>query len=334
MPSAPPRLAQEPRRRRSTGEVSRRERNTRGSAPARLGSAGRGPRRAISASPGARRWSGPFRATAPGRKVRPTTRRTVKAGLLGLLALTGGAGGPYVGAPGKSLAVWPLGSSGPVMKPSTMTYKYGPLPPALAVEVLPRAKRTRLSRKLFPGSYALSGMYEPEMLKGPRVSRKLMAGRAEAFPLPTITSGDVRYLENKGFIFPKKVHNQAQLGHAIIGDAAIPEWARAPEYRRTVAAMLSTRSPARNKYSIQKQLALPAPVQRKLKALENRAKAAAVRSTVQVVTAPWKVAAGARRATGYIFGLPGRGLEKVRQTIKAAREVHNAARRRTTRPVA
>lgn len=312
------------------------------SAPAairRRSSGNRTPRRrAVSASPGVRRWSGPRRPTPTRRRsTLPSARRTLTAGLLGLLAASGGAGGPYVAAPtGKGIVPWPYGTRGNQGRGAATVYKYGPLPPALAVEVLPTTKRTRVSRKMFPGSHALAGMYEPKLARGPQAHRKMLTpGTGKPFPLPTITPQDVRHLESKGFIFPKKVHDQAQLGHAIIGDRNIPNWAHEPTYRRHVAAMLSKHQPPRNRYSLptREQLALPAPVQRKLKALENRVKAAAAESTARAATLPWKVAAKARRATGYVFGLPGRAIQAARSTIRNVRARHTAARRRTTRPV-
>lgn len=272
-----------------------------------------------------------------------SARRTLTAGLLGLLAVTGGgAAGRYAFStrpsktPGTGIVPWPYGTRGFHPNKGSSTYKYGPLPPALAVEVLPTTRRKRVSRKMFPGSHALVGMYEPKLARGPQSHRKMLTpGTGKPFPVPTITPQDVRHLESKGFIFPKKVHDQAQLGHAIIGEHNIPNWAHDPTYRRYVATMLSKYQPPRNRYSLptREQLALPAPVQRKLKALENRVKAAAAESTAKAVTLPWKVAAKARRATGYVFGLPGRAIQAARSTLRNVRARHTAARRRVNRPV-
>lgn len=328
MVSAPPGGARQAPRRRSTGNTSTRRSTPRRSAPARVSVTYRG-RRALSAPPGVRRWTGPYRPATPRptRKMRPSARRSLAAGLLGLLALSGGAGGPHVGTSGKALAVWPLGSSGPTPRGAATTYRYGSLPRTLAVEVPMRRRAPNPHRKMFPGGHALSGMYEPKLISRPAMHRKMLPGKGGPLPVPTITAGDVRFLENKGFVFPKKVHAQAERGHAIIGDANIPNWASDPQYRRTVAALLSTHKPPQNKYSVPHQLALPAPVQRKLKTLENRVKAAAAEGTARVVTFPYKTAAKARAATGYIFSLPGRAF-------KSLKAVHNVARRRTARAVA
>lgn len=337
MPSAPPGGARSPARRRSTRPTPT-QRTPRTSAPARLGSSiNPRYRRALSASPAYRRWEGPRkrRSSTPPRGRRGKSSSIAKA-LTAALALTAsikGAGGPYVGAPGKALATWPLGAVQPRAPTAASSYRYGALPPALAVEVLPTTRRKGISRKLFPGSHALTGMYEPRMVRREPISRKVTMGRGDPFPLPTITPKDVRYLENRGFIFPKNVHNQAQLGYPILGDKHVPNWAREPQYRRSVAALMSKYQPPNNKYSVPKQLALPAPVQRKLKTLENRAKAAAVEGTARAIAFPYKVAAKTRAATSYVFGLPGRVYAAVRGKYQNLRKAHSVARRRTVRPV-
>jgi hypothetical protein len=309
MVSAPAGGARSARRARSLNFI-RKSKSVRrpGSAPAVLQ---RSPKRRRSRSAPAVLYSPQKprrRSAAPPRPRRPSS---IKAMALGLLALSGGAGGPYVGAPGKAIAVWPLGSSVKHVPTAATVYKYGSLPARLAYNV-PRARKPNPSRKLFPGGHALTGMYEPSSAYRRRLSRKVTGGRGEPVPLPVITASDVRYLENKGLIFPRTVHEQAARGAAVISNRNVPAWVYEPQYRAEAKRILNEWKPPRNRYSVKTQLALPPSVVSKLKALEEKARETVIVGTARAATMPWRVAARARQ-------LPGKVYRSVRASVAKAR---------------
>jgi hypothetical protein len=310
MVSAPAGGAPSPRRTRSLNSNRKKKSPRRGgSAPAVLEPPLKR-RRALSA-PAVLRGPSPPKPTARRRASVRHRRSSLKAAALGLLALTGGAGGPYVGAPGKAIAVWPLGSS--VVHPPTAAtvYKYGSLPARLAYNV-PRARKPNPSRKLFPGSHALTEMYEPTSAYRARISRKTTMGRGEPIPLPKITASDVRHLENQGLIFPRTVHEQAARGHAILSNKNVPAWVYEPKYRAEAKRILNNWKAPKNRYGVKNQLALPPSVVSKLKALEERARKTVIVGTARAATMPWRVAARARQ-------LPGKVYRSVRASVAKAR---------------
>lgn len=334
MVSAPAAIrAATPRRRRSAETRRRSIRATprrSGSAPAAVRtSPNPRARRAFSASPTTRPWAG----RKPPKSVKSVKGASRLAmGLTTLLALQaafkGRAPPPVIPEHHKQLAVWPLGSSGPYY-PATKTYNYAKTygVPALAWE-FKGPNRKRISRKMFPGSVAPRQWYEPTELRRERVSRKVTAGRGPSVPIPVITGTDVRFLEQKGFVFPKAVHDQAQLGLPIVANKKVPNWIARPEYRESFAGVLAHAKPPVNRFSTKKQLALPSGVKSKLHALENRARAVAIEGAAKAATFPWRAAAKARAATGYMFSLPVRAYQAARQTVRKTRRSVSVSRRR------
>jgi hypothetical protein len=158
MPSAPARVRQPSTRRAKSASPARTRRSPRRrSAPARLGSSVNPRyRRAKSASPGVRPWSAPRarRGSAPARRG-SSIGRGAKA-LTTLLALQAALKGntPYVGAPGKALAVWPLGTTGPnyAYMTRTMAPKY-----PYKLNKFPAVERVRIRRPLTCGRKACLG---------------------------------------------------------------------------------------------------------------------------------------------------------------------------------
>jgi hypothetical protein len=138
-------------------------------------------------------------------------------------------------------------------------------------------------------------------------------GRGESLPLPVVTARNIRHLENKGLIFPRSVHTQAARGLPVMGNKNVPAWVYDPMFRKEGLRILNTWKPPQNRYSAKPTL--PATVQKKLKALENRAKTAAIEGTARALATPWKVAAGARR----LASMPGRAYKSLKATVAAAR---------------
>ena len=351
MPSAPAGGARSsPARRASASPVRARRSPRRGSAPARLGtSANPRYRRALSASPGVRHWSPPrargarraSRSAGPGRGAKAlTSLLALQAALMGRKVNT-----PYVGASGKALAVWPLGTSGPnyAYMTRTMAPKY---PYKLAK--YPVVERTKARRPLTCGRKACLGgqpnasLYEPKMIRshiyGTKVPRKFGNRPLINLPVPVISAADVLRFEAQGYQFPKKVLQQAHAGLPITSNFTISKRtleALANKNARLLPALLEAGKPIPSRFNRKNQLALPEPVQRKLAALEARTRAAAISGTAKALATPWKVAAKARNLTGraaasvgrgasavgrgarYAASLPGRGRRALMRTLKA-----------------
>lgn len=287
-------------------------------------------RRALSASPGVRRWSP---GLARGGSA-PRARRSARAGpgrlakgLTGLLALQAALMGrkvnaPYVGAPGKALALYPLGATAAPNNlglTRTMGMKY---PYALAK--FPIVERTRLRRPLTCGRKACLGgqpnrsLYEPKMIRshiyGTKVPRRFGERPLINLPVPVISAGNVLKFEAQGYQFPKKVLQQAHMGLPITSNFAISKrtlQALANKDPRLLPALLEAGKPLPSRFNRKNQLALPAPVQRKLAALEARTRAAAISGTAKALATPYKVAAKARNLTGRAAAAVGRGASAV-----------------------
>lgn len=325
MPSAPAGGARSPpsRRRAKSSSPARRPARSpgRGSAPARAGSVNPLYRRALSASPGVRAWT-PARArgTRARRSVRTSSGRVAKGLTLAMAlqaALMGRKGNtPYVGAPGKSLAVWPLGTSGPSYSHMTRTMgRRHELDKYLAVERT-RARRPRTcGRKACLGGQPNSGLYEPKMtwvkLNGGRMPRKFGEGSFTNFPMPSISASNVLKFEAQGYQFPKSVLKQAHAGLPIGGNYKLSNKtaaALAAKDPRMLAALTKAQMPPASRFNRTKQLALPSGVQRKLQALENRARSMAVGGAAKAAVFPYKAAKKARNVTGYVAESVGRGM--------------------------
>lgn len=312
MGSAPAALGSSPKRRRAgSAPINSRTKSASprraGSAPARV-SASPNPRvrRAFSASPGVRRWAGPRSAARPASRRRGGAGRMAKA-VTSLLALQGAlmgrtAGGPYVGAPGKTIAVYPLGSVARY-EPPTLSYPYGLLPAHAAVELKPR--RPNPSRKMFLGGQIPRYMYEPELVYAPRtLAHPQITGRMKPIPKPVISARDVLLLSSAGHIFPKTVLKQATTGKPITGNHNIPNWAMTTTDPELVAFLGKINMNPKNRVGVPRQLALPGPIQRKLRQLET----ASVLGVARAVTLPYKIAAKARNVTGKVATKVGRML--------------------------
>ena len=347
MPSAPAggARASPPRRRPASASPARARRSTgRGSAPARLGDS---PiptfRRAKSASPGTRRWS-------PGRPRRASSRRSayrgpgrLAKGITTLLALQGALMGrkgntPYVGAPGKALALYPLGTSAPPNN-LTLTRTLGYKHTALA---FPAIERTRLRRPLTCGRKAcLAGQPNSALYHAPfkwfrvgqnqKAGRKFGLGTYTNFPMPVISAGDVLRFEAQGYQFPKSVLKQAHAGLPIIGNYSMSNRTKrllAAKNPSLLPAVMEAALPVPSRFNRKNQLALPPTVVRKLAALGAGGRAAVVSGTAKALAAPWEVAAKARNLTGraaasvgrgarYAASLPGRGRRALMRTLTA-----------------
>jgi len=289
-------------------------------------------RRAFSASPGVRRWS-------PGRARGERARRSARAGpgrlakgLTGFLALQAALMGrkvntPYVGAKGKALAIYPLGST---MAPNnlgltrTMGRRH-------ELAKYPAVERTRLRRPLTCGRKTCLGgqpnrsLYEPKMIRshiyGTKVPRKFGNRPLINLPVPVISAGNVLKFEAQGYQFPKKVIQQAHMGLPITSNFKISKRtleALANKDPRLLPALLEASKSIPSRFNRSGQLALPAPVQRKLAALEARARTAAISGTAKAVAAPYKVAAKARNLTGRAAASVGRGASSVARGARFA----------------
>ena len=300
-------------------------------------------RRAKSASPGVRRWS-------PARPRRASPRRASARGpgrlaksLTALLALQGALMGrkantPYVGAPGKALAIWPLGSTAApnnlgLTRTMRMEYPYG-------LAKFPVVERIRLRRPLTCGRKAcLAGqpnrsLYEPKKIRshiyGTKVPRKFGERPLINLPVPVISAGDVLRFEAQGYQFPKSVLKQAHMGMPITGNFKPSKRtleALAAKNPRLLPALFEAAKPLPSRFNRTGQLALPAPVQRKLAALEARARAAAISGTAKAVAAPYKVAAKARNLTGRAAASVGRGASAVGRGARYAASLPGRGRR-------
>ena len=338
MPSAPAggALSPPPRRRALSASPARARRNTgRRSAPARLGASPKPMyRRALSASPGVRPWTPP--RTRRVRRASGGGSSSVAKALTGILALQSVLKGdaPYVGASGKSLATWPLGSSGPNYLAQTRTMgrrhelaKY----PVVERKSIRRPKTC--GRKACPGGQPNSSLYEPKMtwvkLNGGGMPRKFGEGAYANFPMPVISASNVLKFEAQGYQLPKAVIRQAHAGLPITGNYKLSNKTLAALARkdpRVLPALLKGKMPPPSRFN--KPLALPPSVQRKLVALEARGRAGAVSGTAKALATPWKVAAKARNLTGraaasvgrsvsYAANLSGRGRRSLMRVLTA-----------------
>ena len=236
---------------------------------------------------------------------------------------------PYVGKPGKAIAVWPLGSSGP--HPIWMESKTYP---KVALAKWPAVERTRGlkrrpnlgGRKLFPGGQPPTSWYEPahEWHKLGRVTqsraiRKLGVGPYNVLPRPVINPTNVLRLEAMGFQLPKTVLKQAHAGKAIISNFEFSQNMKAALARRDpgiLPALLKIGMPVPNRFG-PNQLGGP---RKKLNALTAKGERAAIASAAHAAVAPWAVAAKARNLTG-------RGASAVARGARYAASLPGAARR-------
>lgn len=282
-------------------------------------------RRAFSASPGVRAWASPKSKSSKRRTPRQKGARSMAKFLTGSLALMSmrGAGGPtHPWKGGKSIAVYPLGSSAPYY-PSSRTYNYGRVSAYPAVEYKP--KRRNPSRKLFPGGQALSEMYEPEMLYH-SMGRKMAPGMRGGIPRPVISPGRVLELANQGVKFPKSVLKEAIAGKNITTGKRLPAWARSlpggAVGRHASSVVARTRIPPSRA-----QLALPTGVANKLKVLEERTKTMAAKGTAKILTAPWKIASWGRNVTGRVAETIKSGAQSIVGAYRGARKYKRSVSR-------
>jgi hypothetical protein len=333
MPSAPAggARAPTPRRRPKSSSPARRPRSAgRGSAPARLGgSLNPMARRAFSASPGVRRWS-------PGRARRASPRRAAPRGpgrlaksLTALLALQGALMGrkantPYVGAPGKALAIYPLGTTGPNY--TAMTRTMGKRHELAKYAVVERARLRRpqtCGRKACLGGQPNISLYEPMKVRshiyGTKVPRKFGNRHLINLPVPVISAANVLRFEAQGYQFPKSVLKQAHMGLPITANFKPSKRtleALAAKDPRLLPALFEAAKPLPSRFNRTAQLALPAGVQRKLHALENRARSMAVIGAAKTAAFPYKVAAKARYLTGSAAASVARGASSVARAAR------------------
>ena len=286
-------------------------------------------RRAYSASPGVRRWSPPRtrgtslpRPRRGGRSAGPGRAGKV---LTGLLALQGALMGhtPYVGAPGKALAVWPLGTRGPNYFTLGKTYNYGQLAKYPVIERVKLRRPLTCGRKACLGGEPNSRLYEPRMVRaniyGTKVPRKHGNRASVLLPAPVISAANVLRLEAQGYQLPKSVLKQAHAGLPILANAKPSKRAQellANKDPRMLPAIFEVTRPIPSRFNRTNQLALPAGVQRKLQALENRARSMAASGTAKAVTFPYKVAAKARNAAGRAAASVARGAASVAQGVR------------------
>lgn len=230
---------------------------------------------------------------------------------------------------GTAVAIYPLGASAPPNNlglTRTMRMKY---PYALAK--YPVVERVRLRRPLTCGRKACLGgqpnssLYEPKRVKvnvyGTKVPRKHGNRAAVTLPVPVISAGDVLRFEAQGYQLPKKVLQQAHAGLPILGNAKPSNRALellANKDPRLLPALLEASKQIPSRFNRTNQLALPPAVQRKLQALENRARSMAVTGTAKAITFPYKVAKKARNVTGAAASAVGRGASSVASAVRYA----------------
>ena len=340
MPSAPARVNYSRSRKAKSASPARRRRSLRaGSAPGRLG-ASLNPRyrRAKSASPGVRPWSPPRsrRGSAPvrrgssvGRGAKAlTTLLALQAALMGRKANT-----PYVGASGKALAVWPLGTTVP-------NYAYMTRTSGRKHELakFPVVERGRLRRPLTCGRKACLGgqpnasLYEPRKIQshiyGTKVPRKFGNRPLINLPVPVISAANVLRFEARGYQFPKSVLKQAHAGVPITANFKPSKRtleALAAKDPRLLPALFEAAKPLPSRFN--RKITLPPNVQRKLAALEARGRTAAAESAAKALAAPWKVAAKARSFTGRAAASVGRGAVAVGRGVRYTASLPGKGRR-------
>ena len=296
-------------------------------------------RRAFSASPGVRQWS-PGRARGGARRAPRGGAGRLAKSLTALLALQGALMGrkantPYVGAPGKALAIYPLGSAGPNYMAMTRT-----MGSRHELAKFPVVERTRLRRPLTCGRKACLGgqpnrsLYEPKKIRshiyGTKVPRKFGNRPIINLPVPVISAANVLRFEAQGYQFPKSVLKQAQMGLPITANFKPSKRtleALAAKNARLLPALFEAAKPLPSRFNRTAQLALPAGVQKKLRALENRARSMAVTGTALTVTLPYKVAAKARNLTGAAASAVGRGASSVARGARYAASLPGRGKR-------
>jgi hypothetical protein len=248
---------------------------------------------------------------------------------------------PYVGKSGKSLAVWPLGTSGPNYAYMTRTlapkypYKLNEFP---AVERVKARRPETCGRKACLAGQPNSSLYEPKMTwvklnANGKIPRRLGGGRFANLPKPVISAANVLRLESQGYQLPKSVLKQAHAGRPITGNYELSnktKAALAARDPRLLPALLQLRMPPPSRFNKNHKLELPAGVQKKLHALEARARAVAVGGAVKTALFPWAVAAKARNLTGRAAASVGRGASAAARGVRYAASLpgrgHRAAR--------
>ena len=254
------------------------------------------------------------------------------------------ANGPYVGASGKTLAIYPLGTNAP-------PYNLGPVHTIgrrHQLNKFPVVERTRLrrpltcNRKTCPGGLPNRSLYEPTVyhshIYGTKVPRKFGNRPVINIPVPVISARDVLRFEAQGYQFPKRVLQQAHMGLPITSNFKMSQRtleALANKDPRLLPALLEASKPLPSRFNRSRIPELPPAVQNKLRALESRARSTAVTGTALAVTFPHKVAAKARNLTGrgaaavgraagvvgrgarYAAALPGRGHRALWRTLTA-----------------
>ena len=283
------------------------------SPPVRRSTPRASPARARSASPSVRPWSGPRRSPTPKRSPKRSPKRTGRVsrltrGIVTALAFQGLLGkkvnAPRVEVTGRSLAPWPLGTSGYVHNLSK-TYYHGGIKGMVPAVELRRVKTPKIrSRRMAPGGHLGIGYkagvnWVAPPLTGGIIERKLMVGgRLPSIPKSRVTVNELVKYNKQGFYIPPRMIEQAIRGEPIIGNAQYPNWAKRKNLPPKLAAIVAKAQAPPTK----RQLALPAPVARKISAMQRRARNAAVqtvsRGTAKAVAFPYQVAGAARNATG------------------------------------
>ena len=243
---------------------------------------------------------------------------------------------PYVGKPGKAIAIWPLGSSGPhPMWMESKTYPKTELAKFPVVERVRGKRRPNLGgRKMFLGGQPPVSWYEPQpvwhklgRISNARGYRRLGLGTYNSLPRPVINPTNVLRLEAMGFQLPKTVLKQAHAGKAIISNFEFSnnmKEALARRNPRLLPALLKVSMPVPNRFG-PNQLGQG---RKKLNALTASAEKAAIRGTVRAALAPWAVAAKARNLTGRAAAAAGRGASAVARGARYAAGLPGAGRRR------
>jgi hypothetical protein len=172
---------------------------------------------------------------------------------------------------------------------------------------------------------------------GTKVPRKFGNRPLINLPVPVISAANILKFEAQGYQLPKSVLKQAHAGLPITGNYKLSnntKAALAAKDARLLPALLKAGAPIPSRFNRTRKLELPAGVQKKLHALEARARAVAVEGTARAVVAPWKVAAKARnlsgraaasvgRAASYAASLPGRGRRALARSVKDRRRLPN-----------
>ena len=236
------------------------------------------------------------------------------------------------------MALYPLGSTAApnnlgLTRTMRMNYPYG-LAKYPVVERVKRRRPLTCGRKACLGGQPNSSLYEPRMIRvwpyGTKPPRKLGNRAAVTLPVPVISAGDVLRFEAQGYQLPKKVLQQAHAGLPIISNAKPSNRALemlANKDPRLLPALFEATRPLPSRFNRTGQLALPAPVQRKLAALEARTRAAAISGTAKALATPWVVAAKARNLTGRAAASVGRGASSVARGARYAAALPGRGRR-------